>query len=177
MAKGLRVVLANEPSRYSRFLASGTRGFETQLDLMVSTVRTELEASRQGNIVICDRSLLDVMAYTRALGKPASQFESDISSAMTGFIENYIRTYEVIFKTCWVFDMADSDDPVRAPGAEFQARIDREIQNAISEMNVPVVNLTDHANAVDEIERNILLALMPKKNREPQVIPDSGCID
>ena len=166
MRKGLRASLAGEPSRSSRFLAAGMRGYETQLDLMTGAVRNELEASRQSDIVICDRSLIDVLGYTRALGEPASQYEEHLRIAMSEFIQHYIKTYTLIFKTTWMFDMAGSDDPLRIPGPDFQRQVDLGIEEAIDSLNAPVIYLADYASALCQVESEILKLLMTESRSD-----------
>ena len=59
--------MVDEQSRRSVALAEGRRGVSTQLDLFARTVVVELEVARSSAVVVCDRSLVDILAYTDLL--------------------------------------------------------------------------------------------------------------
>jgi GTPase SAR1 family protein len=70
-----KVELVREAARYSYYLASGIRSYEMQLDILTRHVTEELDSFRTGEITICDRTVLDVLAYTHQLPKPISTKE------------------------------------------------------------------------------------------------------
>lgn len=159
MQRGHSVALATEPSRDSRYLAAGRRGYETQLDLLTGAVRNELEAARQADIVVCDRSLLDVLAYTDALPPPSSPHQFHLRDAMAHFIKSYLPTYAAIFKTTILFNMGESDDPLRIGGTEFQRQIDTSIERTIETLAVPVIRLADAESGLLLMEHHITGAI------------------
>ncbi len=156
MRRGVPVSYAPEPSRTSRFLAAGTRDLKTQLDIFVRTVSTELEAARGRKIVVCDRSLVDVLAYTDFMEERPSLEEKLTREAMHAFADKYLLTYRLFFKVCWSFDMDDSSDPLRIDGSAFQADIDTRIEHHLARLSLPTRRLTDSVQAAEQVERQII---------------------
>ncbi|MFE1803285.1 AAA family ATPase [Streptomyces sp. NPDC059517] len=172
MKRGISVAYASEPSRTSRFLAAGTRGSQTQLELFARTIANETEAGRSSSVVICDRSLIDVLAYSDALEKTGLLQEKLILDAMSTFIDSYALTYELFFQIGWKFDMARSVDPLRVDGNEFQEQIQSRIEGHLKRLQIPAVTLTDPDTAAASIEKKILSVLSCDANRHMYVISE-----
>jgi hypothetical protein len=154
--KGIRASFAAEASRTSRRLSAGIRGIDTQLDLFANTLANELEASRQSDLVICDRSLIDVLAYTDELGDPRTSYERLLMDAMKIFANNYVLSYRLLFKPSWIFPVSNSEDPLRIGGEQFQRKIDERIEYHIKRVSAPVLRLQDPYHAASEVEKHIL---------------------
>ncbi|WP_106189079.1 AAA family ATPase [Umezawaea tangerina] len=156
LRRGYAVSLALEPSRISRYLAGGSRGHMTQLELFAGTIAAEVEALRSAEIVICDRSLLDVLAYTDALSIDLSRHKEVLAQAMSAFSELYIPTYDMIFRPAWRFSMVDSVDPLREEGDALQEYIDQRICHHAERIGVGLINLGDPNSAAAEIEDRVI---------------------
>ncbi|MEU0537081.1 AAA family ATPase [Amycolatopsis tolypomycina] len=164
LRRGISVAFAAEPSRTSRYLAAGIRGFATQLELFAGTISTEVEAARSSDIVICDRSLLDVLAYTDALGDPGTRYHVNLRDAMTAFADVYMKTYDGVFKTAWRFDMEQSKDSLRVDGAEFQDLIDQRICYHAHRLGITMIHLEEIDTAATVVESHVLRSLQSRRS-------------
>jgi predicted ATPase len=155
MRRGTSVGLALEPSRRSRYLAAGIRGYATQLEIFSATVLNEIEASRNNEIVICDRSIIDVLAYTNSLTEPPAGTEVFAKQAMEAFAHHYAHSYTAFFIPQWKFSMDDSNDNLKIFSCEFQAIIASRIYHHLSRLGVPFIKLASPNSAAEEIVAHI----------------------
>ena len=162
MTRGIKVGVAWEPSRSNLHLAAGIRGYETQMSIFASVVGGEMEAERTNDIVICDRSILDVIAYTQALTDHPNETQTKYTQAMSKFAIDYANTYLSIFKTCWRFDMKRSADPLRIPGCDFQDKIDCHIESLLTLLEEPAIRLNEPETAANDIEQWIVNKISPQ---------------
>ncbi len=78
---------------------------------------------------------------------------------MVAFAEEYVQSYDVLFRVGWRFPMADSSDPIRIGDAGFQEAIDTSTDAFASRFGCAVVPLQSPETAVMDIEREILRRL------------------
>ena len=155
-AQGVDAQMVDEQSRRSVALAEGRREVATQLDLFARTVVVELEVSRSTEVVVCDRSLVDILAYTDLLPAPADPGEEAMCRAMDSFAEHYLATYDAIFLPSWQLDAAAGADPLRAPVRHLQDALEAHIERRLAPYADRVVRLADQATAVDDVVALIL---------------------
>ena len=145
--------MVDEQSRRSVALAEGRRGVTTQLDLFARTVVVELEVARSSDVVVCDRSLVDILAYTDLLPPDtdaADPSDAAMRRAMDAFAEHYLATYAAIFLPSWRLEAVD-DDPLRAPVRHRQDELAAHIERRLAPYADRVVRLPDQAAAVDAV--------------------------
>lgn len=95
---------------------------ESQLWMFNTQMIKELEASLYSNIVICDRSIVDYIAYT-------SHVSEDVAKNMKKLVWNWISSYDKIyFKTVENNDFLISDG-VRDEEDEFREEIETRLLN------------------------------------------------
>ena len=157
-AQGVDADMVDEQSRRSVALAEGRRGVSTQMDLFARTVVVELEVARSSAVVVCDRSLVDILAYTDLL--PPDYDQSDPSDAamrraMDAFAEHYLGTYAAIFLPDWTLDTVE-DDPLRAPVRHLQDDLAAHIERRLAPYADLVVRLDTQATAADAVVAHIL---------------------
>jgi hypothetical protein len=157
-AQGVDADMVDEQSRRSVALAEGRRGVSTQMDLFARTVVVELEVARSSAVVVCDRSLVDILAYTDLL--PPDSDQSDPSDAamrraMDAFAEHYLGTYAAIFLPDWTLDTVE-DDPLRAPVRHLQDDLAAHIERRLAPYADLVVRLDTQATAADAVVAHIL---------------------
>ena len=157
-ALGVDADMVDEQSRRSVALAEGRRGITTQLDLFARTVVVELEVGRSSEVVVCDRSLVDILAYTDLLdptGDTEDPAELAMRRAMDAFAEHYLATYAAIFLPSWTLEAADHD-PLRAPVRHRQDELAAHIERRLAPYADRVVRLPDQATAVDAVVDHVL---------------------
>jgi hypothetical protein len=157
-AEGVDAQMVDEQSRRSVALAEGRRGIATQLDLFARTVVVELEVSRATEVVVCDRSLVDILAYTDLLGPDADPTDASMRAAMEAFGEHYLATYDAIFLPTWRWEASD-DDPLRSPVRHLQDELAARIERRLAPYADRVVRLADPATAVDDVVGRILRSI------------------
>lgn len=140
---GIEAGVTLEASRSSLYLAAGWRGYDSQLDLFSRTVAAEMESARAHDVVLCDRSLIDVLAYTALLEAPQTEAQVSVLQAMHCFTREYVRTYRRLFVPTWHFDMTSSTDPLRKGDAAFQAAVSYQVDEIATQLAVPVTPIPD----------------------------------
>jgi predicted ATPase len=154
-AQGVDAQMVDEQSRRSVPLAQGRREVATQLDLFARTVLVELEVSRATEVVVCDRSLVDILAYTDLLDGDDDESDAALRAAMDAFAERYLATYTAIFVPSWQPAAVD-DDPLRAPVRHRQDELAAHIERRLAPYAARVVRLDDRATAVDTVVDHVL---------------------
>jgi hypothetical protein len=157
-AQGVDADMVDEQSRRSVALAEGQRGITTQLDLFARTVVVELEVARSSEVVVCDRSLVDILAYTDLLeadGDTEDLADAAMRQAMDAFAEHFLATYAAIFVPSWRLEAVD-DDPLRAPVRHRQDELAAHIDRRLAPYAARVVRLDDQETAVDAIVDHVL---------------------
>lgn len=150
-AKGIMAGLSTEPSRTSLYIASNIRTYETQLEIFAGTIKNEIEQERVSDIVVCDRSVIDVLAYTDCLNEQINDTNRGYIDAMKGFVDTYSLTYAMLFKISWSFNMGCTYDPIRIGDNAFQRQIRDRIDHHISRLDIPYIELKDIETAEAEI--------------------------
>jgi thymidylate kinase len=154
-AQGVDADLVDEQSRRSVALAEGRRGVSTQMDLFARTVVVELEVARSSAVVVCDRSLVDILAYTDLLPPDTDPADLAMRRAMDAFADHYLATYDVVFLPSWRLETLD-DDPLRAPVRHRQDELAAHIERRLAPYADRVARLDDQATAVDAVVARIL---------------------
>ena len=160
-AQGVDADMVDEQSRRSVALAEGRRGVSTQMDLFARTVVVELEVARSSSVVVCDRSLVDILAYTDLLppdSDPSDPSDAAMRRAMDAFADHYLATYAAIFLPAWTLETVE-DDPLRAPVRHLQDELAAHIERRLAPYADLVVRLDSRATAVDAVAARILADL------------------
>jgi hypothetical protein len=147
--------MVDEQSRRSVPLAQGRREVATQLDLFARTVVVELEVARATDVVVCDRSLVDILAYTDLLDADDDAAQAAMRAAMDAFAAHYLATYTAIFVPSWHLETVD-DDPLRAPVRHRQDELAAHIDRRLAPYPDRVVPLPHQDTAVDDVVAHIL---------------------
>jgi thymidylate kinase len=106
---------------------------ESQLWIFSKMLKQELESKAQ--IIVCDRTLLDVLAYTKnACDITAKHLET--------FVHKYMTTYSAIFYM-YPREAYLKDDGRRSVNLAFQKKIEEIIDHYITSMHLPVKDKTE----------------------------------
>ena len=157
-SQGVDADMVDEQSRRSVALAEGRRGVSTKMDLFARTVVVELEVARSSAVVVCDRSLVDILAYTDLLppdSDPSDPSDAAMRRAMDAFAEHYLATYAAIFLPAWTLETVE-DDPLRAPVRHLQHDLAAHIERRLAPYADLVVVLDTQATAADAVVAHIL---------------------
>ncbi len=146
--EGVRVALAPEVARSSLFLAAKEITPKMQMDLFGRQISCEMTNSRNCDLLLCDRSLFDILMYTRIF------FEDNIEAisytqSMSAFCVHYKETYDHIFITSKLYCPETIEDEIRPKNRGLQEKASSEIKNLLDEFEVNYTNLGE--NPVHEV--------------------------
>lgn len=147
--KGLRVNLSPEVARSSLFLAANEKIPKMQMDLFGRQIAIEMTYSRNCDILLCDRSIFDILMYTR-LFFPDNPEAVSYTKSMASFCSEYKNTYAHIFVTTKLYSSSKVQDDIRPKEQKLQQEADENLRATL-----------------DEFEKNYTLL---GKNPESQII-------
>ena len=101
--------LVTGAARSSRRLAAGDFGVDMHLEIIGLQLVLELRASQNSTHVVCDRTMLDYLAYGECRNLASSELGELFSSAK-GFCRSYLRSFDAIFIVDGSFGNVDFDE-------------------------------------------------------------------
>lgn len=130
-----RVFLAPEVARSSLFLAANEKNPKMQMDLFGRQISSEMTHSRNCDVLLCDRSLFDILMYTRLF------FENDeeaisYSKSMSLFCKDYSDSYDHVFLTSKLYSPNAVKDDIRPESESFQEKSKVKLKNILDEFSV-----------------------------------------
>ena len=137
-----RVFLAPEVARSSLFLAAKEITPKMQMDLFGRQISNEMTSSRNCDILLCDRSLFDILMYTRLFFEEDEEALS-YSKSMSLFCKEYSKTYDHIFVTSKIYSPNAVKDDIRPDDIEMQEKASRIIKSVLNEFSVKYTILGD----------------------------------
>jgi nicotinamide riboside kinase len=126
--RGFNADLVSEAARSCPFPINEITTGQSQMWIFAEMIRREMEC--KADILVCDRTLLDVVAYTRRV-------DERYASMMRAFVRLYIPTYDMIFYMEPKSEYFKSDG-VRSTDRTFQREIKELIELELKEMNLKV---------------------------------------
>lgn len=114
---------------------------DAQLWIMGTMMKKELES--KSNVVVCDRSLLDVLAYTQRVNPL-------MANRMEPFIREYLKSYNVLFymqpKEGYL-----REDGRRSVNLKFQQEIEEILIDMIMKWDIGVCYKDDRLSVVKDL--------------------------
>jgi len=127
---GVQIGIVSEIARDCPFPVNKDTSVEAQLWIYHAQMKAELEMSVKNEILVCDRTVLDGMAYTKEAGF-MEIFEECFYNALS-----WLDTYDEIY---WCRPQtAIADDGFRDMDPAFQSRIDLIIEHWVTQYNITV---------------------------------------
>ena len=106
--------------------------FKSQMWIISSTIKAEIEAETKYDIIVCDRSVFDPIAYLMACEMP------HVSSIFYDFLKHYGRTYDKIYLMDGNNNTFVFDNGFRNTDEKFRTKVDecfKEIFNKLNDDN------------------------------------------
>ncbi|WP_433145192.1 AAA family ATPase [Actinomadura nitritigenes] len=125
--RGVHVTCTGEPARVSPFMEEivlhGVGDFDVvaELDALGAQLTAQLRAARHHQLLICDKTLVNVVAYARMLLPPAAR---PVLEAMTHLCHATAPLYDVVLYTNDTFSPHQHGDRFRDKVASQQAELD-----------------------------------------------------
>src|SRR3989344_4121326 len=123
---------------------------EAQMWVLLRQVQEEIEAEKKFDIVVCDRSVIDIYAYFLSVRKKFGS-SAELDKIAEEIFKNWGKTYSHVFKLPPAFSAPE--DNFRSASPEWQTEIDRLVNANISELgiethDVPLASLRDRVDSV-----------------------------
>lgn len=136
-----RVFVAPEVARSSLFLAANEKTPKMQMDLFGRQISSEMTNSRNCDLLLCDRSVFDILMYTRLFfedNKEAIMY----SKSMSLFCKDYASTYDHVFLTSKHYSPNSVKDDIRPEDENLQKEADEKLKYILDEFSVKYTTLT-----------------------------------
>lgn len=106
--------------------------------LFATQIAEELLTSRHHEVLLCDRTLVNVVAYAEALLGDAVPATRQLIGAMRNFAKPYARFYDRIFLLVDTYDPTLTRDPFRPHDRTLQHDIHKQLLECYAELDIPV---------------------------------------
>ena len=163
--RGVHVATVEEPARNSPFIEEivvhGRGGFdlETEVDLLAAQLSAQLRAARQHPMIICDKTIANVLAYTwLVLETPPHSRAAAALAAMEQFCRAWAGVYDAVFYCCDHYSQHQPGDPYRAKVLDLQPAADRVVRANCGTVGQRVIDIPPSmttAQRVDSIARRV----------------------
>lgn len=138
----VRISLAPEVARSSLFLAAQEITPKMQMDLFGRQISSEMTNSRNCDILLCDRSIFDIMMYTKIFFQDDEEAKLYVQS-MNSFCKSYSQTYDHIFLTTKLYPLTAVEDDIRPKKEETQRRAADELKKTLDDFTISYSSLGD----------------------------------
>ncbi len=146
--QGIHVATVEEPARHSPFIeeivvhGKGQFDLETEVDLFAAQMSAQLRAARQQTMIICDKTIANVLAYAwLVLETPPHSRAAGILAAMEAFCHAWAGTYDAVFSCCDRFSLHQAGDPYRAKVLDLQPAADRVVRSTCATVGQRVIDI------------------------------------
>lgn len=146
--RGIHVATVEEPARHSPFIeevvvhGKGTFDLETEVDLFAAQLSAQLRAARQHAMVICDKTIANVLAYAGlVLETPPRGRAAATLAAMEAFCHAWAGTYDAVFYCCDRFSQHQAGDPYRSKVLDLQPAADRVVRSTCATAGQHVIDI------------------------------------
>jgi hypothetical protein len=175
-ARGVLVTCSPEPARTSPFIEAivihgkGTFDLATEVDLFGAQLSATLRAARHHDLLICDKTVMNVLAYARlVLPAPPGGPEAGVLDAMAGFCRAWAPTaYDAVFFLPDAY--RDPADPMRVKVTHLQDQTVTAVRTACTDAGVPLHDVPpglDVPGRVTHVARRVDV-LLTAAGRYPQ---------
>jgi len=146
--RGIHVATVEEPARHSPFIeeivvhSKGAFDLETEVDLFAAQLSAQLRAARQHTMVICDKTIANVLAYAwLVLETPPRSRAAAALAAMEAFCHAWAGVYDAVFYCCDRFSQYQTGDPYRAKVLDLQPAADRVVRSTCATVGQRVIDI------------------------------------
>lgn len=165
--KGINCVVLPEPARNSPLVDDvvlreiGNFDILLEVDLIMNHISQCIRGTRDGNIILSDRTPVNVLAYTELLISSKNKFENDLLEKCNSLIEAWVRFYDLVFY-CQDYYKADvSIDNRRSKVIGIQKEVDEETKKQYSKFGCEIQNIPEGLS-LDE-KTDFVLETMEKR--------------
>lgn len=138
---GLECVVMYEPARNNPLVDDvvlrDRENFDIPLevDLLMNHISSCIRGTRNGNIILSDRTPANVIAYTNLLVKSKDDKELDFWNKCNELVESWIKFYDLIFYCQDFYSENENQDKMRSKVLGMQQSVDLETRKQYEKFN------------------------------------------
>jgi nicotinamide riboside kinase len=144
--RGVNATMCTEVARRCPLPINRGGSFRGQLWIVVTQIKEEIEAEKDYDVIVCDRSVLDSYVYTYYIAPKDAE-------KVWPVVKEHLKTYDFLFKTPMV-DGYMVKDSIRDVDPAFQTDIDALMSRMLAENKVPFFELPTE-NQLEFIKRKV----------------------
>jgi predicted ATPase len=160
--RGVHVACTDEVARTSPFIEEivihdrGTFDLVTEVDLFAAQLTSQLRASRHHALLICDKTVVNVLAYARlVLEAPPGSQTAAVVAAMEVFCRAWAPVHDAVFYCPDHYGAQQGGDPFRVKVVDLQDATDRMLRDTCADAGISLVELPG-GQTVDERVRWVM---------------------
>jgi hypothetical protein len=145
-AQGVLVDCTGEPARTSPFIEEivihglGSFDLPTEVDLFAAQLLTQLRTARYQQLLICDKTVANVLAYARLVLDPSANAQTPaVLDAMAQFCRAWAPVYDLVVYSADQYQQPA--DPYRAKVAALQDATARAVRIACAEAGIQLYDI------------------------------------
>lgn len=142
--RGIHVTATGEAARHSPFMEefvlhdTGDFDLVCELDALGAHLTEQLRAARHHQLLICDKTLANVVAYARML---LPDTDTPAVEAMAGLCAATTHFYDAVVYTADTFNPRQPGDHFRDKVADKQHRLDELLREEIDRQRLPLIEM------------------------------------
>ena len=138
---GLNCVVLSEPARNNPLVDDVVlRNHEEfdiplEVDLLMTHISSCIRGTRNGNVILSDRTPANVIAYTNLLVKTKDDKELEFWKKCVGLVEGWMKFYDLIFYCQDFYTEKENQDKMRSKVVGMQQSVDLETRKQYEKFN------------------------------------------
>lgn len=156
--RGIHVTTVEEPGRHSPFIeeivvhGQGRFDVACEVDLFAAQLSAQIRATRQHAMIICDKTVANVLAYARlVLPAPPGSRDAATLAAMEAFCRAWAGVYDSVFYCCDRFSQYQPGDPYRAKVLHLQSAADRVVRSTCATTGQKVIDIPPSMTTAERV--------------------------
>lgn len=146
--QGVHVTTLGEPARTSPFVddvvihKTGDFDMALELDLFAAHITNSLRAARSHEVVLCDKTPTNVLAYCKMLLKvEPGTWDAEMADAMDGFCRAWGQAYDVVFFCQDHYGTVQRGDKYRTRVADLQVQADSLVRAQYTRLGQQIIEI------------------------------------
>jgi hypothetical protein len=143
-ARGVLVDCVGEPARSSPFIeetvihGQGEFDLACEVDLFAAQLSAQLRAARHQQLLVCDKTILNVLAYAHIVLDPDDGHTAAVVEAMSQFCRAWAHVYDAVF---YCPDQYRQPDPLRAKVSQLQGSAAGAVRDVFAHAGVDLIDV------------------------------------
>jgi len=157
--QGVHAATVEEPARNSPFIeeivvhGKGDFDLECEVDLLAAQLSAQLRAARQHTMIICDKTIANVLAYAwLVLQAPPGSREAATLAAMESLCRAWASSYDAVFYCCDRFSQHQAGDHYRAKVLDLQPAADRVVRSTCATVGQRVIDIPPNMTTAQRVQ-------------------------